>query len=340
MDSGTKNIRIALGMLMSIFFIGVMGYMMIEGFTFVEAFYMTVITISTVGFKEVHDMHPAGQIFTSFLIILSFGLFAYTLSTLTRFLFDGKFRHYYLDYKMRKRVARMEKHVIVFGWGRTGSRAVEELQRHNMPFVIVEKEEGRINALRTQKAGPYILESGTTDEALLQAGVQRAKALIITLPKDAANLMCIITARKLNPDIRIISRAVRENSDIKLRRAGADNVIMSDRMGGSRMVKSVIQPTTLKFIDFLLDRQANVHLEQIYCTNLDQCFLNKTIKTMNVGAKTGANIIGMRKEDGTIVFNPAADVILSCSDRLFVMGTIEQLMAVKSLLFGKRTVPK
>ncbi len=334
-DSGTKKIRIAIGLLMSIFIIGILGYTTIADFTLIEAFYMTVITISTVGFKEVHDLEPGGQIFTSFLIILSFGLFAYTLSTLTRFLFDGKFRHYYLDFKMRKRVSRMEKHVIVFGWGRTGARAVEELERHHTPFVIVEKEESRINIIRAQKNRPYIFETGTTDEALLHAGVTRANALIITLPKDASNLMCIITARKMNPKIRIISRAVRENSDIKLRRAGADNVIMSDRMGGSRMVKSVIQPTTLKFIDFLLDRQANVHLEQIYCTDLSHCFLNKTIRSMNVGAKTGANIIGMRKEDGTILFNPSPDVILSCSDRLFVMGTNEQLAAVRSLLFGK-----
>lgn len=334
MKSGQHNIRIALALLVIIMIFGVIGYMTIEGFTLVEAFYMTIITVSTVGFKEVHDMDPAGQIFTSFLIILSFGLFAYALSTLTRFIFDGNFRNYYFDYKMRKRIAGMQNHVIVFGWGRTGGRAVEELKRHKTPFVIVEKKEDRINEIRSNKIGPYIFESGTADEALLQAGINNARALITTLPKDAGNLMVIITARKLNPDIRIISRAVRENSDLKLRRAGANNVIMCDRMGGSRMAKTVTQPTALKFIDRLLDQEANVHLEQIYCTDLSKCFLNKSIKTMNVGATTGANIIGMRKADGSIIFNPPAETILNCSDRLFVMGTTAQLEHLKKELFG------
>jgi voltage-gated potassium channel len=334
MYSGQQNIRIALALLIAIMVIGVAGYVFIEDFSFVEAFYMTVITVSTVGFKEVHEMDPAGQIFTSFLIILSFGLFAYALTTLTRFIFDGNFRNYYYDYKMRNRVSRMHDHVIIVGWGRTGHRAMDELQKHKTPLVIVEKDQDRINTIRSKKLAAYIMESGTTDDALTLAGIDKARAIITTLPNDAANLMIIITAKKLNPNIRIISRAVRENSDIKLRRAGANNVIMSDRMGGSRMAKLVTHPTTLEFIDFLLNQKANVHLEQIFCNDLSKCFLNKTIKEMNVGAITGANIIGMRKEDGTIMFNPSADVVLQCSDRLFAMGTNEELEALKKLLFA------
>jgi voltage-gated potassium channel len=333
MYSGQQNIRIALALLIAIMIIGVAGYVFIENFTLVEAFYMTVITVSTVGFKEVHEMDPAGQIFTSFLIILSFGLFAYALTTLTRFIFDGNFRNYYYDYKMRKRVSRMNNHVIIVGWGRTGHRAMDELEKHQTPFVIVEKDLERINTIRTQKLGPYIMESSNTDEALIQAGINEARAIITTLPNDAANLMIIITAKKLNPNIHIISRAVRENSDIKLRRAGANNVIMSDRMGGSRMAKRVTHSTTLEFIDLLLNQKANVHLEQIFCENLSECFLNKTIKELNIGAETGANIIGMRKEDGDIIFNPSADVVLQCSDKLFAMGTNEELEALKKLLF-------
>lgn len=334
MYSGQQNIRIALALLIAIMLIGVVGYIFIEDFSLIEAFYMTVITVSTVGFKEVHEMDPAGQIFTSFLIILSFGLFAYALTTLTRFIFDGNFRNYYYDFKMRKRVSRMQNHVIIVGWGRTGHRAMDELQRHQTPLVIVEKDLDRINTIRSKKLAAYIMESGTTDEALTLAGIDKARAIITTLPNDAANLMIIITAKKLNPKIRIISRAVRENSDIKLRRAGASNVIMSDRMGGSRMTKIVTHPTTLEFIDFLLNRKATVTLEQIFCKDLSKCFLNKTIKEMNVGAVTGANIIGMRKEDGTIVFNPSPDVVLQCSDRLFAMGTNEELEALKKLLFA------
>ncbi|PLX22601.1 MAG: potassium channel protein [Salinivirgaceae bacterium] len=333
MYSGPQNIRIALALLIAIMLIGVAGYVFIENFTIVEAFYMTVITVSTVGFKEVHEMDPAGQIFTSFLIILSFGLFAYALTTLTRFVFDGNFRNYYYDFKMRKIVGRMQSHVIVVGWGRTGHRAVDQLNKHNTQFVIVEKDQERINSIRSKKYGPYIMESSTTDEALTLAGIEKARAIITTLPNDAANLMIIITAKKLNPNIQIISRAVREKSDIKLRRAGANNVIMSDRMGGSRMAKRVTHPTTLEFIDTLLNQQANVHLEQIFCEDLSECFLNKTIKEMNVGAKTGANIIGMRKSDGTIVFNPSPDVVVQCSDKLFAMGTDEELRALRKLLF-------
>lgn len=334
MYSGPKNIRIALLLLVFILIIGVTGFVFIEDFSIVEAFYMTVITVSTVGFKEVHEMGPAGQIFTSFLIILSFGLFAYAITSLTRFIFDGNFRNYYYDFKMRKRVSRLHNHVIVVGWGRTGHRAIDELNKHQTPFVIVEKDLDRINSIRAQKFGPYILESTTTDEALILAGINNARAIITTLPNDAANLMIIITAKKLNPKIHIISRAVRENSDIKLRRAGADNVIMSDRMGGSRMAKRVTHSTTLKFIDTLLNQKANVYLESVSCNKLSDCFINKTIKELNVRSKTGANIIGLRKEDGIIMFNPSPDVVLQCSDKLFVMGAKEEINALKTLLFA------
>lgn len=336
MTTGQHNIRIAISFLIAIVFTGVVGFMLIEDFTLVEAFYMTIITVSTVGFREVHALSQTGQVFTSFLIIFSFGLFAYALTTLTRFMFDGKFRELYYERKMRQRIRQKNNHVIVIGYGRTGKRASQELQKRNTPFVVIEKLPERIDEIRLNKNIPYIIEHTTIDDSLLQAGIHKAKAVISTLPNDALNLMCIITARKMNPEVRIISRALNENSDIKLRRAGANNVIMSDRMGGSRMAKRIILPTALEFIDQLLDDKLDVHLQQVSCADLNKCFLEKSIKELNVRQVSGANIIGMKKSDGRIIFNPGADDIVECSDRIFALGTYAQLWQLKEYLFFQK----
>jgi voltage-gated potassium channel len=327
-----KHIAIGLILLVTVISVGVIGYMILEKFSFVEALYMTIITIATVGFEEVHQLDNAGMVFTSFLIIFSFGLFVYVVTSFTRLLVEGVFRNYYKDNKVKKRVQRLSDHVIVCGFGRNGRQAIVELKDHRKKFVIIESGKEMVDRIRLETDYLYIEGDATQEEILEAAEIQKASALITALPNDADNLFVVLTARQMNPELKIISRASEEKSDSKLKRAGADNVIMPDRIGGQRMAKLVIQPDVVEFLEYImLQSSDDVNLEELSCESMASCFINKSIKELGVRNITGANIVGLKK-DGKYIFNPNPDVILSSDDQLFVLGDPEQLMKLKQLL--------
>lgn len=293
---------------------------------------MTIITIATVGFEEVHQLDNAGMVFTSFLIIFSFGLFVYVVTSFTRFLVEGVFRNYYKDNKVKKRVQRLSDHIIVCGFGRNGRQAIVELKDHRKKFVIIESGKEMVDRIRLETDYLYIEGDATQEEILEAAEIHKASALISALPNDADNLFVVLTARQMNPKLKIISRASEEKSDSKLKRAGADNVIMPDRIGGQRMAKLVIQPDVVEFLDYIvLQSSDDVNLEELSCETMASFFINKSIKELGVRNITGANIVGLKK-DGKYIFNPDPDVILSSDDQLFVLGDPEQLTKLKQLL--------
>lgn len=331
-EGQVKHIIIGVLLLVTIIFIGVLGYMALEGFTFTEALFMTVITISTVGYEEVHQLDDPGMIFTSVLIIFSFGVFIYVVTSFTRFLIEGVFRNYYKDNKVKKRVQRLKDHVIVCGFGRNGRQAAVELIDHNKKFVIVDNGHSRVDVIREETDYLYVEGDATQEETLEAAMISTASALITAMPNDADNLFVVLTARQMNQELKIISRASEEKSDTKLRRAGADNVIMPDRIGGQRMAKLVVQPDVVEFLEYIMLQSSNdVNLEELSCQNLAFCFINKSIKELGVRNVTGANIVGLKK-DNTYIFNPTPDVILSASDQLFVLGDPVQLDKLRQLL--------
>ena len=331
-EGQVKHIIIGVLLLVTIIFIGVLGYMALEGFTFTEALFMTVITISTVGYEEVHQLDDPGMIFTSVLIIFSFGIFIYVVTSFTRFLIEGVFRNYYKDNKVKKRVQRLKDHVIVCGFGRIGRQAAVELIDHNKKFVIIDNGHDRVDVIREETDYLYVEGDATQEETLEAAMISTASALITAMPNDADNLFVVLTARQMNQKLKIISRASEEKSDTKLRRAGADNVIMPDRIGGQRMAKLVVQPDVVEFMEYIMLQSSNdVNLEELSCQNLAFCFINKSIKELGVRNVTGANIVGLKK-DNTYIFNPTPDVILSASDQLFVLGDPVQLDKLRQLL--------
>jgi len=315
------SIIIAIILLFLILIIGIAGFMIIEGFPFIDAFFMTIITMSTVGFSEVRDLTDAGMVFTSFLIIFSFGIFAYVVTTFTRYIVDGIFRNYFKDNKVKKRIKKLSGHVIVCGYGRNGKQAIKGLVDHNQQTIIIENDEALIEKIREETDLLYIHGDSTQEEILVSAQVSNAKALITTLPNDADNLFVVLTAREMNPEMIIISRAYDEHSDIKLKRAGATNVIMPDKMGGQHMAKLVAQPDIVEFLDYImLQKSSDVKLEEVSCENLAECYVNKSIRELDIRNASGANIVGLRREDGTYIINPEPDVLLTCTDKLFVLG--------------------
>jgi K+ transport systems, NAD-binding component len=252
-NHGNRTIIFAIGILTAILLFGVVGYMHIEGYTFTEAIYMTIITIGTVGFKEVRPLSTTGMWFTMMLIVFSLGLFAFAISLLTKTSFRKKFSvNITSEAKMEKTYnQKLHDHVIVVGYGRNGSQAVEELVYNNIPVVVIENRPKVIQYMQANPKIVYIEGDATEDSTLLKAGVDRAKALITALASDADNLFVVITAREMNPHLKIISRASAIANDKKLKLAGASNVIMPDKVGGQKMAKLVIQPDLHEFVETL-----------------------------------------------------------------------------------------
>jgi voltage-gated potassium channel len=324
---------LAFGLLVIIVIIGVSGYMVIEGMTFTQAVYMTIITVATVGFKEVAPLSEIGMWFTSFLIVISFGIFVYAVTSLTRFMIDGVISNYYRDRKVKRRVKKLSNHVIICGYGRNGSQAASDLGIHKLPYIVIENNPEIVDSLRDSDDILYIEGDATQDEVLHLAGVQDARAMITTLPVDADNLYVVLTAKGLNPGLKIISRASNESSDIKLRRAGASNVIMPDRVGGQRMAKLVFQPDIVEFVDFMmLQEPGSVILEELTCKSIANCYEGKQIKELDLRNRTGATIIGLRRADRSYIMNPSQDALLSSSDKLFVLGTVDQIKRLREIL--------
>jgi voltage-gated potassium channel len=331
-NSNLASVYIALSLLFVVIIIGVIGYKIL-GFTVVESFYQTVITIATVGFKEVHPLSDSGMIFTAFLIIFSFGIFAYAVTTLTRYIVEGVYRNTIKDSKVKRRIDNLSGHVVICGYGRNGKQAAVELADHDVPVLIVEKDLELIQSLRTIPNMLYVEGDAVDEEVLLQCRLENARALITTLPLDADNLFVVLSAKEINPGLTIISRASVDRADTKLKRAGATNVIMPDKIGGQRMAKLVAQPDIVEFVDYMmLQSTENVVLDELSCESIASCYAGKSIRELDLRNESGANIIGMRREDKSYLINPLPETLLLASDRLFVLGTRKQLVRLKHLL--------
>lgn len=312
---------------------GILGFMIIEGFSFFDAYYMTIITIATVGYGEIHPLTTGGRIFTSFLIITSFGTFAYAVSTITRFVTDGEFNRFFKNKKVNSAIEKLTDHVIICGYGRNGRQAAQVFKKHDKRFVVIDKDE-KLTETITHKFSDLVLSGDATqDEILLEAGIMKASALITTLPDDADNLFIVLTARYLNPTLNIISRASDDGSDTKLKIAGADNVIMPDKVGGAHMASLIMKPDVMEFIDQITVQGGDsINLEEITFDKITDNLKNKTLKDLEIRNKSGANIIGFKTAGGDYVVNPSADTRVIPHSKIFVLGTPEQIKTLKSIL--------
>ena len=338
MSKEFKNIYIASNILLIVFISGVFGFMNIEDYTFTEAVYMTILTMSTVGFREVRPLSPHGMIFTVVLIVTSLGLFGYFVTSITRIFIDGDYKKAIKSFYKTKKIEKLKNHIIVCGFGRNGKKAVNDLLEINEKVIVIDNNKKIISENTNEqilKNENLILIHGdaANEEILIKANINNAKALLTTLPNDAENLLIVLTSRDLNKNLKIISRVSDEHSFLKLKRAGADNVIMPDIVGGARMAKLITEPDIVEFLELIMLREGqDVNLEEISCDDLAACFVNSTIADLDIRKKTGANIIGLKLEDGTYMFNPNGDIELKKEDKLFVLGTVEQISKLKSLL--------
>ena len=311
--------------------IGTLGYMIISGYSFIDAVYMTVITVTTVGFSEVKALSPEGKVFTIFLILTSITLFGYAVSAFSEYLVSGKLFEYFKHKKVKNKIAQLKGHTIVCGYGRNGKQAVVKLLNYNKKFVIVERNKEITEKLESDE---YLCIQGdaTLDETLIEAGIHDASNLITALPKDADNLFVVLTARQLNKDFKIISRASNESSYSKLKIAGADNVIMPDKLGGDHMASLVTTPDVIEFVDRLtIEGETTANLEEIDVDELPEKYLGKTILDLDLRKKTGCTVIGYRHPDRDYIINPEANSVLISGAHLIVLGRPEQIMKLREL---------
>lgn len=319
--------------LLSVWVVGTIGYIIIDDYTFFDAFYMTVITVATVGYGEVAPLSHAGKLFTAFLIITSFGTFAYAVSSITKFVIDGEFNEFFKNRKLNATIDKISDHVIICGYGRNGRQAAQVLKKHHKRFVVIENSATLTATLNHKFSELVITGDSTQDEVLIKAGILRARAIITTLPVDADNLFIVLSARNLNKNLTIISRASEDNSDTKLKIAGANNVIMPDRVGGAHMASLVMKPDVMEFIDHITAEGGdNISLEEISFERIPDELKNKTLKDLEIRNRSGANIIGYKTAKGEYIINPSADTLVIPDSKLFVLGTPEQIAALKKIL--------
>jgi len=311
---------------------GISGYMLLEHYSLREAFYMTILTISTVGFREVRELSPAGQVFTSFYILYNLGTVAYLISVFSTYIFEGELRTIFKSYMSDQDLKKVKDHVIVCGFGRNGSKACQELLACQEIVTVIETDENLLQAKAalSEKVN-MVLGDATQDEVLIKAGIHRAKAIITALPKDADNVFVTLTARELNKNIRIIARASDKSTEPKLLRAGANSVVMPDEIGGSHMANLVTRPDVIHFLEMMngLGPQ-KLRLEEFEYQHLRSDLQGCTLHELKISNQTGVTVIGLRTRDNQFVISPHVGTKLREGDALMVLGSDEQIQS-----FGK-----
>jgi len=319
-------------MLFLIILIGIIGFVYIAEYGWINALYMTVITISTVGFKEVEPLDADAKIFTILLIITSITIFGYIISVITDYIANNKFIEELKFKQVQKKIQRLEKHTIVCGFGRNGKQAMARLKSYKKGCVIVESDHELIEQIEDDGSMLYIRGDATSDEALLAAGIDRASSLITTLPSDADNLYVVLSARQLNSECIIVSRASIDTSYKKLKIAGADNVIMPDKIGGAHMASLVTTPDIMEFIDRLsIEGESSSNIEELIIEDLPEEYTNKSIFDLDLRKRTGCTVIGFKTPDKEYIINPDASTKLVPKSKLIVIGRPEEIRKLNKL---------
>jgi voltage-gated potassium channel len=324
-----RLLRIVLTFAVIIAFGGV-GYAVIEGWSLLDAFYMAVITVTTVGFAEVYPLSRMGKLFTLVLILLGVGGITYAFSALTNYVIAGELGGFLEARRMKQRLAALKDHYVVCGFGRVGQQVCDELVREGRALVVIDdRQDARLRA--TERGFPVVYGNAGNDQILLEAGIERARGLVAAAGDDAENVLIALSARALNPSLQIVARANAGDTEAKLFRAGANRVILPHRLGGRRMAQIFLRPDVVDFLDFVMhDESLQLFLENM--TVRSGCPLDgRTVGEARIRETVGANILGIKRGDGIIV-SPELSTRLAPDDVLVALGTREQLAALARLV--------
>jgi voltage-gated potassium channel len=326
-----QRIVIAVILLCCVVIIGTGGYILIQKWNLLDSLYMTIITIGTVGFHEVRELSYVGRIFTIALIIFGIGIGSYTIANLSAFIIEGHIQNLFRGRKMEKEISRLKDHIIVCGYGNTGVETVDELVKSKKQFVVIENDDHKVEELKIH--GHLVLQGDATDDEVLErAGVSHAKGLIASLSNDADNVYVVLTAKGMNPKLRIVARAIDQLSCKKLIRAGADKVVSPYSIAGRRMARLLLSPGIVDFLEVMIQsEELELKIEEVKL-HKGSLLENKLLKESNIKAETdGATVIGINKKAKKIIVNPPGNTVLEDEDILFVLGNDSQIEKLKQL---------
>lgn len=327
--SPLRRILVALLALSLVLAAGTLGYLAL-GFGLLDAFYQTVTTVSTVGFRELHPLSAAGQLFTAGLILVGVGTALYAFGVLLEGLIEGHLRQSLGRWRMDREISRMNGHIIVCGWGRVGRAGGRYLGALGRRIVVVDRDAVRLRGLEH----PTVIGDVTDDQVLRAAGIARAHALITALDTDADNVYVTLSARALRPDLVIVARARTEASKSKLLRAGADRAVNPQLIGGRRMAAFALQPHVAEFLDVVMhDEELDYRIEQVEIT-AQSPLRRRSVRDAAVREQTGALLLAIRSGSGRFQANPAPDTTLETGTVLIALGTPGQLEALHRHVAG------
>lgn len=313
--------------------IGTIGFTLIEGYPPFDAFYMTLTTMTTVGYMEVHPLSRVGRMFNSFVIAIGTTTIFISIGAMTQFIIELEFGDAFARRRNKRMIDKLKDHFIICGYGRVGRGAAAELQHAGVPFVVIDSNPERVE--RAMTAGMLAANADSTrDETLRQVGIDRAKGLVAALATDADNLFVLLSAKGLNPKIYVATRAAEESAEEKLRRAGADAVFAPYSITGHRLAQSLLRPHVVQFLDFTTKEIGeDVAIEQL---RVAESMAARSIGDMQLGRDFGVIVLAIRRADGKMLFNPTADTVVSAGDHLIVMGRQENLRKLEGVIAEPR----
>jgi len=331
-----RHLRFSIAALVTVIAFGTLGYAMIEDWQAFDALYMTIITLATVGFKEVHELSPEGKIFTIVLIISGTGIIAYTLSSLIQFTLEGQLRKILGRKKLESRIGKLRDHYIICGYGRIGHLICREFQSRPTPFVIVEQNPNHIE--RLEREGCLYVEGDATDDETLQAaGIEHAKGLITAVTSDTDNVYITLTARGLNPKLFILARAGEEGAEKKLMRAGASKVISPYTIGANRMAQAILRPSVVDFIELATaSEHLALQIEEIRIA-ADSVLAGKNLIDSGIRQSMGIIIVGIKESDGKMTFNPPPEKNIEPNSVLIILGERPAISQLEKIAGGRQS---
>mgnify|MGYP000061755935 CR=1 FL=1 len=326
-----RNVGRGLVMLTGVLLLGSMGYMILERWTFLDALYMTVITITTVGYGEIRAVSEAGRIFTIFLIFSGMGIMAYTLGLVAQVMIEMQVRSLLGRRKLGAKIKNMKNHYIICGYGRIGRIICRELREHRIPMLVIDHD-GEMESALELDGIPFLIGDATSEEVLLSAGIDRAKGLVSVVSSDADNVFVTMSARGLNPDLFILARADDEKTQTKLLRAGADRVVLPYRIGGQKMAQTIVRPAVTDFLELTVsDKAIELKIEELPVqpgSRLD----GVTLVDSGIRQDHNVMIVAIRKKDGRMMFNPSSQTRIEGDDTLIALGENESLNRLAAIL--------
>lgn len=321
-------------LILLLIFIGIIGFHIIEEWPLLDCFYMTVITIFTVGFKEVHDLSPAGRIFTIFIILGGVGAVLFVFTKLAEIVTEGGITKFLRRRRMQKKLGHLKDHYIICGHGRMGREVRERLEEEKVPFVVIDTKEEKLALMKTSDKGFSIKGDASHEEILIEAGIKKARGLAALLPTDADNLYLILTVRLLNPSVFIMAKALDEEAERKLLQIGANRVVSPFKLSGLKIAQGLIRPTLVDFMDLIIRRKEIALYMEEFAVTKESCLIERTLKECDIRKTANIIVVAVKKPGKDIVFNPSPNIKLETGDILLVLGDEKEVSQFERSYLG------